>query len=119
MNQDQPAITEPRDLAAPGRILRSVVSLTDRINPFLAASQPRELEMDAADRAGQVAAYLADRDAKIEIVNADRLLRWAARYRPHVCEVPLQLRAWDPKFPAPDRLFIPINIRFGPRRCAP
>jgi hypothetical protein len=96
-------ITQPRDLAPAGRILRSVLALFDRINPMLAVSQPAELEMDVADRVGQVAAILADRDTRVDQVNADRMAKWAARYRDHSLDVPLQLPAWDRKFPAADK----------------
>lgn len=103
MIADLPVITEPRDLAPAGRLFRSVFSFADRINPFLAASQPADLEFDAAGRAGQVAALCAARDAIADEVNARRLQEWAARYRPHVFAIPMQLPAWDSKFPASER----------------
>ena len=93
-------IHPPRDLVTAGQILQSVFALADYVNPFLLVSQPKELEMDAVDRESQVAGFLEERKTRAEKVNADRLARWAGRYRVHSFGVPLELPAWDHHFPA-------------------
>lgn len=103
-------ITKPRDLAPAGRFLRSVLSLADRINPLLAVSQPTELEMDAADRVARVAGILKERKTRADQVAAARFASWASRYRAHSFDVPLQLPAWDRKFPAADKAEPSIHI---------
>ncbi len=85
-----PAIKTPRDLDLPGRILRSMLSHLDRVNPFLAASQPVDLEFDAIDREGQVAAFLAMRAVMEPYENRHRLESWACRYRARAFEDGLQ-----------------------------
>jgi len=98
----------PRDLALPGRILRSVLSALDRINPILSVSQPKELELDAIGRMGQARGLIEMRDAAETPMNAQRLAEWSARYRPHTFHVPLQLPQWDRNAPAP-----PAGDRFA------
>lgn len=73
------AIQPPRDLAWPGRLLSSALALLDGFNPF-PASQPGELEMAEHNRAGQVAAFLAQRDVLWGPENAARRTEWRGRY---------------------------------------
>ncbi len=118
-------ITTPRDLALPGRLLRSLLGGIDRVNPFLAASQPTELEFDAIDRLGQVAGFSAMRDAMSEGMNEARLIRWSKRYRSHSIEpwqhffgaapsmsraVPFTLRAESPTPTNPILHFKPRGV---------
>jgi hypothetical protein len=87
----RPVITIPRDLAMPGRILRSALSLVDHVNPFAAVSQPRDLEFDALDRDGQVAGLVAVREAMAKGINHQRRANWRAAFGGVEPEVPLPL----------------------------
>lgn len=88
-NGFRPVVVQPRDLALAGRFLRSVLSGIDCINPFLAVSQPMELELDAIGRLGQARGLRAAREAIADAMNRDRLIEWAGRYRPHSFEIPM------------------------------
>lgn len=74
----RPAITTPRDLALPGRVLSSVLALFDGLNPF-PVSQPVELDFADDDRKGQAAAFLKWREVVWASQNAARRAQWRAR----------------------------------------
>lgn len=74
-----PPVNPPRDLAKPGRILRSALSLVDRFNPFV-VPQPTELTFSDLERDGNVAGLLAFRQVIAEPTNIARRVAWRAAF---------------------------------------